>query len=165
MKKLSVFLLATAFALTASAAVNSKDRKTMEKLGQGESSEVDLAKIVEPKATSADVKEFARRMISDHGKAFDKLERLAKEEKVSLKSGMDKEHKKFAATLAKEKLGAAYDRTYMAEMVKDHRKDKSDIDKAIKQTKNAELKAWEREALETVTGHLKMAEEIRAKLK
>ena len=137
----------------------------MDKLGQGESSEVDLAKIVEPKATATDVKEFARRMIDDHGRGYEKLEAIGKSEKVSVKGGMDAEHKKFAATLAKEKLGEPYDRTYMAEMVKDHEKDASDIRKAIKKIKNAEFKSWAEDALKTVEAHLAMAKEIRAKLK
>ena len=165
MKQLSVFLFTLTFAVTASAALSSKDRKTMVKLGQGNTSEVDLAKDVLPNATSPDVKEFAQRMIDDHSKAFDRLSELAKAEKVTLKTGMDAEHKKFAAKLAKEKAGAAYDRTYIEQMVKDHEKDRSDVEKAIKATKNIELKAFEGKELDTIKAHLKLAEEIRAKLK
>lgn len=165
MKHLSIFILSSLIALTASAAVNRKEAKTMAKLGQGNASEVELAKIVEPKATNTEVKEFAQRMVSDHSRAFDQLQELAKVEKVTLKGGMDAEHEKFAKQLAEKKLGAEYDRTYMKQMVKDHKKDKSDIEKALKQTKNLELKAWEAKGLETVRDHLKMAEEISAKLK
>ena len=61
--------------------------------------------------------------------------------------------------------GAAYDRTYIEQMVKDHEKDRSDVEKAIKATKNIELKAFEGKELDTIKAHLKLAEEIRAKLK
>ncbi len=50
-------------------------------------------------------------------------------------------------------------------MIKDHKNDRSDVEKAIKQTKNLELKAWEGTELDTIDEHLKLAEEIRAKLK
>ncbi len=50
-------------------------------------------------------------------------------------------------------------------MIKDHKNDRSDVEKAIKQTKNLELKAWEGKELDTIDEHLKLAEEIRAKLK
>ena len=165
MKQLSIFVFTLAFAVSASAALSSTDRKTMLKLGQGDSSEVDLAKLVVPKATNEEVKDFAQRMISDHGKSFDRLDEIARAEKVTLKGGMDAEHKKFAKQLSKKKLGAAYDRTYMKQMVEDHKKDKSGLEKAIRKTKNLELKAWEGKELDTVKEHLKMAEDIRAQLK
>ncbi len=78
MKHLSILFLALTIAIPAAAALNSKDRKTMTKLGQGDTSEVDLAKLVVPKATNEEVKDFAQRMITDHSKAFDKLDELAK---------------------------------------------------------------------------------------
>lgn len=99
MKKLAITLLLAA--LPAVAAVNSTDRHLMVKLGRGDTSEIDLARRVEPKATHADVKAFAQRMVSDHGRSFEKLERLARAEKVHLEGGMDAEHKQFAAKLAK----------------------------------------------------------------
>ena len=157
--------LSLSLALTAAASVNRSDRNTMIKLGQGDTSEVDLAKIVEPKATNADVKAFAKRMIDEHTKAFDELERIAKAEKVTLKGGMDSEHKKFASELAKKKLGAEYDRTYVEQMVKDHTKDRSAVEKALKTIKNDELKRWAENELKTIEEHLKLVEEVRGKLK
>jgi len=160
-----LWILSLALTLTAAALVTSTDHKIMRKLGQGDTSEVDLAKIVEPKATNAEVKAFAKRMIEDHSRAFENLEKIAKEEKVKLESGMDSEHKKFAAELAKKRLGEEYDRTYIEQMVKDHEHDKSEVEKALKEIKDDELKRWAENELTTIKEHLKMAEEIRGKVK
>jgi putative membrane protein len=153
------------FAVSAFAAVSRTEEHLMVKLGQGNTSEVDLAKIVEPKATNAEVKAFAQRMISDHGAGFEKLEKFAHAEHVKLEGGMDAEHKEFAAKLAKEKLGKPYDRTYMEEMVKDHKSDRAEVEKALKEIKNPELKKWAEEQLKTIDEHLKMSEEIEKKLR
>ena len=137
----------------------------MIKLGQGESSEVVLARIVEPKATASDVKEFAHRMIDDHSRGWDKLEAIAKHEGVTLVGGMDAEHREFEAKLAKERTGEPYDRTYIDEMVMDHQKDAADLRDAIKEIDEPQFKAWAEEALKTVEAHLAMAKEIRAKMR
>jgi putative membrane protein len=147
------------------AKTNSEEKELMVKLGQGNASEVDLARIVEPKATNPDVKAFARQMIADHGKAFEQLEGMAREENVTLKSGMDAEHVKFASTLAARKIGATYDRTYVDEMVKDHESDKKDAEEALRKIKDPDLKRWTEAQLVTIEHHLKMAEDLRDKLK
>lgn len=170
MRNISTAALAIAVAISftaaaASAKLGSSDRKLMEKLGQGDSSEVELAKIVKPNTEHAGVKDFAQKMIDDHSKAFSELDKIADAEKAPLKSGMDAEHKKFAAKLAKEKHGLPYDRTYIDEMVKDHKKDKSDVEKAIKEIKDPTLKHWAENELKTVEEHLKLAEELHAKVK
>ena len=163
MKLLSIASLL--FAVSAFAAVSPTEQHLMVKLGQGNTSEVDLAKVVEPKATNVEVKDFAKRMISDHGAAFEKLEKFAHAQHVKVKGGMDAEHKKFEAKLAKEKLGKAYDRTYMEEMVKDHKSDREDIEKALKEIKNPELKQWAEDGLKTVEEHLRIAEALEKKLR
>lgn len=147
------------------AALDSGDRKVVQKLSQGNSSEIDLAKIVEPRLTHADAKAFAARMIEDHGKALKSLDHIADAEKAPMKTGMDAEHKEFAAKLAKEKHGTPYDRTYIDEMVQDHEKDKSDVEKALKEIKNPALKEHAEGELKTIELHLKLAKEIQAKLK
>jgi putative membrane protein len=160
-----LFISTLLFATSAVAAMSPTDHHLMVKLGQGNTSEVDLAKIVEPKATNTEVNEFAQRMISDHSKAFEKLERIAGAEHVKLEGGMDAEHKEFAAKLAERKIGSSYDRTYMEEMVTDHRKDREDVKKALKEIKDPELKAWAEDALKTIDEHLRMAEKIEQKLR
>ena len=164
-RSIIAFLVFLVVPVTAFAKLDSSDRKLVEKLGQGDSSEVDLAKAVEPHATNPEVKAFARRMVNDHTKAFNDLDRIADAEKAPMKSGMDAEHKEFAAKLSKEKHGLAYDRTYIEEMVKDHKKDKADVEKAIKEIHDPALKRWAENELKTVEAHLKLAEEILPKLK
>lgn len=165
MKHLCGVVLLLLVAVSASAAVTDAERKLMVKFGQGDASEVELAKAVQPKASTAAVGDFATRMVLNHTKAFDALQQIAKAEGVTLTKEMDKDHKKFAAQLAKTKHGAAYDRTYAAQMVKDHRKDTADVKKAIAKITNPEFAAWARNELTTVEHHLQMAQQLERQLR
>ncbi len=150
---------------TAFAKLNSTDRQLMEKLGQGDSSEVDLAKLVKQHAEHPRVIDFAQKMIDDHGTSFKELDRIADSEKAPLKGGMDAEHKEFAAKLARTKHGLAYDRRYIDDMIKDHENDARDVRKALRKITDPELKRWTENELKTVEQHLKLAREVRAELK
>jgi putative membrane protein len=163
MKLLSIASLL--FAVSAFGALHSNDRHLMVKLGRGDTSEVGLARIVEPKATDHEVREFAHRMISDHSAAFDQLREIARHEHVRLEGGMDAEHQRFAAKLRRKRLGAPYDRTYIEEMVQDHRKDRQDVREALREIRNPDLKAWAENELKTIEEHLHMAQEIERRMR
>ena len=152
-------------AVAASHPIDKSDRKTLEKLGQGGVSEVLMAKHIESKIQNEAVKDFAQRMIKDHGKAGADLEKIADAKGVKIPMSLDKEHKDFEAKLAKEPLGATYDRTYIAQMVKDHEQDSKDFEQAQKSVKDPELKAWVDTNLPVIKEHLAMARDIHAKLK
>ena len=61
-------------------------------------------------------------MVDDHGKANGELKGLASQKGVTLPAELDAAHKATQAKLAKLS-GAAFDRAYMQDMVKDHDKD------------------------------------------
>ena len=164
MKPLRAALLLFA-AASAFADVNGTDRKLMVKLGQGDASEFELANKVLPHASSARVRDFANLMITDHRRAFEDLERIARSNGVTLTRAMDDEHKAFEATLARRRAGAAYDRTYMDEMVKDHEKDTRDVEKAIRLIHDPALAGWARNELQIIQKHLRLARMVRSKLR
>ena len=153
------------FSFSLFAAAGSSDQKLMVKFGQGDASEVELAKIVASNATTAEAMDFANLMIADHSRAFDRLQKIASAENVTLSRGMDDEHQKFAAKLAKTKLGRAYDRTYIGEMVKDHVKDTNEVKKSLSKISNPDFRNWAQDELQTVQKHLKLARQARARLR
>jgi putative membrane protein len=58
-----------------------------------------------------------------------------------------------------EKLqGAAFDKAYMDDMVKDHKKDVKDFQKQSKSAKDPEVKNFAAQTLPTLQEHLQMAE-------
>ncbi len=137
--------------------LSASDRKFMEKAAQGGMAEVELGNLAKEKAASAKVKEFGAKMVQDHGKAGDELKQLASSKGVTLPTTVDAAHKKDMDKLARLS-GDKFDHEYMDHMVKDHRKDVKEFQKASKDAKDPDLKAFAAKTLTVVEGHLQLAE-------
>ena len=61
--------------------------------------------------------------------------------------------------------GAAFDRAYVEEMVKDHRKDVSEFRREAAQARDADLKAWAGKTLPTIEDHFKQVQQLQAQVK
>jgi putative membrane protein len=142
--------------------------KTMAKIGsdehfvmeaaKGGMAEVELGKLAADKASSAEVKKFGQQMADDHGKANDELKTLAQNKNITLPASPDAKHKATVDRLSKLS-GEAFDRAYMQEMVKDHRKDVSEFRTESKSGRDADVKAWASKTLPTLEEHLKLAQD------
>jgi putative membrane protein len=142
-----------------------EDEKTFAmKAAQGGIAEVSLGSVAAQKGTSGDVKNFGNQMVTDHGKANDQLKTIATNKGISLPADTDDEHKKKADELSK-KSGAAFDKGYISDMVEDHEKDVAEFKKAQGMVKDPDLKQWIDSTLPVIEGHLKMAQDIKKKLK
>ena len=151
-------------AVTSTAPLSKSDQGFATKAAAGGMMEVDLGQLAASKATSNDVKDFGNRMVSDHGKAGDELKSLASQKGLTLPATPSSEETKTSNDLSK-KTGAAFDKAYMSDMVKDHEKDAKEFEKASKSVKDPDLKSWATKTLTVVQDHLKMAKEINGKLK
>jgi len=129
----------------------------------GGMAEVELGQLGVKNASSADVKQFAQRMVDDHSKANDELKSLASQKNVTLPTALDAKHKAVHDKLAKLQ-GAAFDSAYMADMVKDHDADVAAFQREAKSGKDADVKAWAAKTLPTLQEHQKQAKDIKAKL-
>lgn len=129
----------------------------------GGMAEVELGRLASDKATNADVKQFASRMVTDHGKANDELKSWASSNNVTLPTEVGSAEKAFQTKLSKMS-GDAFDKAYASHMVSDHAKDVAAFQRAAKTAKNADLKAWAEKALPTLQEHHKMARDINAKV-
>jgi len=148
-----------------SASTLTTDEKTfVMKAAEGGIAEVSMGAIAAQQGTSADVKTFGMRMVNDHGKANDELAPLAKNKGLALPNETDREHKNDAAKLSKL-TGAAFDKAYMEAMVKDHEKDVAEFEKASKEVKDPDLKAWVSKTLPVIQDHLRMAKEMVGRMK
>jgi putative membrane protein len=144
-------------------AVSAADTRFMKEAAIGGMAEVEMGRLAAEKASSADVKQFGQRMVTDHGKANDELKSLAQQKNVTLPTELDAQHKATVARLSKLS-GAAFDRAYMREMVTDHNKDVSAFKKQSTSASDADLKAWAGKTLPTLQEHQTMAKEINGKL-
>jgi putative membrane protein len=98
-------------------------------------------------------------MVTDHGKANEELKALASSKGVELPADLDAKHKSVHAKLAKLS-GAEFDKEYVAEMLKGHKKAVSDFEKASKSAKDPELKAFAEKTLPTLRHHLERAQAL-----
>jgi len=144
--------------------VSAGDRKFIEKAAKGGMAEVEIGRLAQEKASSAQVMQFAKRMVDDHSKANDQLKGLAALKGVTLPSEMDKGDRRDMDKLAK-KSGADFDREYMKHMVSNHKKDVSEFKDEAKSAKDADVKTFAASTLPTLEQHLELAKSTEAALK
>lgn len=141
----------------AAPAVPKEDLDFIQKAVHGNLLEIELGKIAQQRATNAQVKQFAARMVQDHTKANEELKKVADAKGAASPSSVDRKYRKDIDDL-KSVPAARFDQAYMDYMVKDHREDIKDFDKEAKSGKDADVKAFAAKSLATLQEHLKLAE-------
>jgi putative membrane protein len=142
-------------AKVAPAALSDKDKTFMKNAAKGGMEEVEMGKMAQRQGQSTDVKNFGKRMVTDHTMANNELMALAAKKGVALASEKSKT----------EKFGASFDKEYMADMVKDHQKDLAEFQNEAKNGSDPDLKAWAAKTSEMVKKHLALAQQTQSKLK
>jgi putative membrane protein len=131
----------------------------MKKAADGGLAEVELGKLAAEKGSSQEVKDFGQRMVDDHSKANDQLKQLASQKHVELPQQTSPKH---AATKAKlEKLsGEDFDKSYIAEMLKDHKQDVAEFKRESKSAHDDDVKSFAGQTLPTLQEHLKQVQNL-----
>jgi putative membrane protein len=126
---------------------------------QGGMAEVKLGQLAQEKGSNDSVKSFGKRMVDDHSKANDKLKEVASRESITLPSDLSAKDQATYDGLSKLN-GAAFDRAYARDMLKDHETDVAAFQKEANGGKTDSLKSFASETLPTLQGHLKQAKEM-----
>lgn len=135
------------------------DKMFLKKAAQGGIEEVELGQMVQEKAQSQEVKDFAKRMVDDHTKANDELKSLAQQKGYTLPTEMGPTGKAIKAKL--EKLsGEQLDRAYMRDMVQDHTKDVAEFKQEAKMAKDSDVKQFAEKTLPVLESHLQEAKKV-----
>ncbi len=146
------------------AATASNDKKFMKEAAEGGLAEVELGKLAEERASNQEVKDFGKQMVNDHSKANEQLKELASKEGVTLPDNLSAKDKMLKQRL--EKLsGPNFDRAYMENMVKDHKKDVAEFNRESTSGKDNAVKEFAAKTLPTLKEHLKKAESIEPNVK
>jgi putative membrane protein len=122
--------------------------------------EVELAKLALDKSKDANVRGFAQRMVSDHGKANTELTAIAKRKNLEVSKSLDAEHQKKVQELS-GKSGAEFDAAYAQHMTMDHDKAAALFEGASKGN-DAELASFAQKTLPTIKEHQKLAKDLKA---
>jgi putative membrane protein len=143
----------------ASRAVSGSDLAFMNEAAAGGLTEVELGELAVKRASNADVKKFAQRMIDDHSKANRELADLATKKNVTLKKEKTSEQEATIDKLSKLN-GDAFDREYGKDMLKDHEKDVAKFEEAATGATDADVKKYAVKTLPTLREHLDMARKL-----
>jgi putative membrane protein len=136
------------------------DTQFAKKAAEGGMAEVKMGQLAQQKGTADSVKKFGARMVEDHTKAGDELKGVAAQEKITLPADMNSKDKAMYEMLSKLS-GAAFDRAYARNMVRDHEEDIADFNKEANNGHNPAVKDFATQNLPTLQDHLKDAKEMR----
>jgi len=131
---------------------------------EGGAIEVAKGKLAAQKGTHEAVKQFGQKMVDDHSKVNDELKSIAGGKHITVADETPKSPAH--ATLAKlEKLeGAAFDRAYVEDQIRDHEKTIALFEREAKTGKDSELKAFAEKTLPALKEHLTMAQDLKTKV-
>ena len=135
----------------------------MNKAAAGGIAEVKLGQLAEDKASNQAVKDFGKRMMTDHTKANDQLKDLASRKDVNLPTSMNSKDQATYNRLSKLS-GSEFDREYMRDMVKDHEGDVAEFRRETQAGKDADAKAFARQTLPTLEDHLNEAMKVTSEI-
>jgi len=162
-------IIATAILGLASGAGLAADKISAEdfvkKASESGLAEVEMGKMGSAKATDAEVKAFAQRMVTDHTKANKELAAAAKAKNLQLATDPGLVHKGMAEKFEHQKADHDFNEDFMEQMVRDH-------EAAVKlfQTASAdstldpELRTLAKKTLPTLEKHLADAKQLEEKL-
>jgi putative membrane protein len=135
------------------------DKAFVKKALEGNIGEIEMGKLALQKSNDDQVKQFAQRMVDDHGKMQDQLKPAAEQMGVKVPEGPSKGQMKSMDKM-KALSGDAFDQAYIKDMVKDHKTDDNDFKMEAQSTQNPQLKQMVMQSDQTIESHLQQIEQI-----
>ena len=126
---------------------------------KGDRSEVMLGHLAADRGGSPGIRDFGRRLVSDHGGHLTKVEALAARMHIMLPPGEKPEARAIDARL-RHMHGPAFDRAFDMHMVADHREDIAAYE-AQARSGDRETSGFAKDTLPTLREHLRIAESLR----
>lgn len=137
----------------------SSDREFLTKAVTCGHAEVKFSELADKQAENPKVKEFAATMVREHTDANKKLAEHARNQKVAVAAGFERDKRDIYDNLARLN-GADFDKAYMKQMVEDHENAVKMLENQSKIAQDPELKKYAEEMLPKIQAHLKQAKEI-----
>ncbi len=128
------------------------------KAAQDGMTEVELGKIALGKSQNSEVRDFAQRMVTDHGKANQELGAIAKHKGITPPTKLDAEHQDMVTKLESAD-GDAFDIEYSRHMNMDHTK-AIELFEAASKSPDADLARFAKKTLPTLKEHKELASKL-----
>jgi putative membrane protein len=120
--------------------------------------EVEAGKVALSRSQDPDIRNFAQRMVDDHGKANEELESLAKSKGIMAPKKLDAEHEAMLNQL-KAKTGKDFDHAYAEHMNMDHSKAIALFESAAG-SNDPDLARFAKKTLPTLKEHKELAQTL-----
>jgi putative membrane protein len=166
--KLSTMFLIAALGTASAVATAGGDKVSAEefakKAGAAGAAEVEMGKLGVEKATDADVKAYAQKMVTDHSKANKELMAAAKAKSLEVPAEPDVTHKGMMEKFEHQKADTDFNHDYMQQMVRDHKKVIELFQRvANDSTADPDMRALAKKTLPTLEAHLADAQKLESK--
>jgi putative membrane protein len=135
------------------------DKAFVKKALEGNIAEIEMGKLALQKSNDDQVKQFAQRMVDDHGKMLDELKPVAEQMGVKVPEGPSKGQMKSMDKM-KALSGDAFDQAYIKDMVKDHKGDDNEFKMEAQSTQNPQLKQMVMQSDQTIESHLQQIQQL-----
>jgi putative membrane protein len=139
------------------------DRDFMIEAARGGIAEVEMGRLAAQRAASEPVRQFAQKMVTEHGAANQDLMQLAQQKGVILPQEMDAAHRATMDRLATLS-GAAFDQAYMNEMMKDHHHAAALYTREAREGQDADVRALANKGLTRISEHQRLAFDIHSRM-
>lgn len=140
-------------------AVSNADAQFLKKTTEANLAEVELATLASTKAQNPEVKTYASKLLTDHQEAQTEVQALASKKNATVPAELPAAKKALKERLSKLD-GAAFDKAFIAEMVKDHKQAITEFERAAKSA-DPDVKAFAEKMLPALKDHLSQAQAIK----
>lgn len=123
----------------------------------------ELGKLAQVSGVSPDIKALGKMMENHHDDSYKDLSELAKSKTISVPTAITKDGQKEYDDL-KEVDTKDFDKEYLTDVLKDHKKAVDDLTKEAERTTDVELKAYLERKVTSLTEHHKSADALATKL-
>ena len=140
------------------------DTGFVKQAAEGGMMEVAKGKLAAEKGSHDGVKQFGQKMVDDHTKAGDELKSIASGKNISLPGETSRPPMQASMAKLENLEGAAFDRAYVDDQIRDHEKTIALFEREAKSGKDTELKAFAEKTLPALKEHLSMVRDLKTKL-
>ena len=139
--------------------LSTSDATFLTEAARGGIAEIRMGELAQRNGRSAAVKNFGRRMATEHGQANTELMALARQKEISTPESMGAGHQRIYDDLAKLR-GGAFDRAYAKAMVEDHQEDVRLHQEEAANGTDPDVKAFAARQVPDLQEHLRMAQRL-----
>jgi putative membrane protein len=150
-------------ALADDSPLNHTDKSFLQDSYKDGVTEIQSGEMAARKTGNPDVKAFAEKLVQDHRQANNELKAMADSKKVAVQGGESLQDTSKGKSLD-AKVGGDFDKAFIDEQIKDHKKDIDAFQKEANDAKDTDVKNLANKLLPTLKEHLSMAESIQAKI-